>query len=181
MVLVAVAGLFGERLAALGVADGALVAPLAFVLVAVTVVLHGFTLTPFARALGLAGAAVPGVLLVGGSRFSLALAQALGKAEVPVLIADPNRARLRAARQAGVNTFYGDVLSEAAEHNLELAQYGRIIALSDNDAYNTLVTTDLGPEFGRDNIFQGAGPPQRRSGPQRAAQQPRWPCLCRRP
>lgn len=154
VVLVAVAGLFGERLAALGVADGALVAPLAFVLVAVTVVLHGFTLTPFARALGLAGAAVPGVLLVGGSRFSLALAQALGKAEVPVLIADPNRARLRAARQAGVNTFYGDVLSEAAEHNLELAQYGRIIALSDNDAYNTLVTTDLGPEFGRDNIFQ---------------------------
>lgn len=154
VVLVAVAGLFGERLAALGVADGALVAPLAFVLVAVTVVLHGFTLTPFARALGLAGAAVPGVLLVGGSRFSLALAQALGKAAVPVLIADPNRARLRAARQAGVNTFYGDVLSEAAEHNLELAQYGRIIALSDNDAYNTLVTTDLGPEFGRDNIFQ---------------------------
>ncbi|MEC8196899.1 MAG: cation:proton antiporter, partial [Pseudomonadota bacterium] len=154
VVLVAVAGLFGERLAALGVADGALVAPLAFVLVAVTVVLHGFTLTPFARALGLAGAAVPGVLLVGGSRFSLALAQALGKAEVPVLIADPNRTRLRAARQAGVNTFYGDVLSEAAEHNLELAQYGRIIALSDNDAYNTLVTTDLGPEFGRDNIFQ---------------------------
>lgn len=154
VVLVAVAGLFGERLAALGVADGALVAPLAFVLVAVTVVLHGFTLTPFARALGLAGAAVPGVLLVGGSRFSLALAQVLGKAEVPVLIADPNRARLRAARQAGVNTFYGDVLSEAAEHNLELAQYGRIIALSDNDAYNTLVTTDLGPEFGRDNIFQ---------------------------
>ena len=154
VVLVAVAGLFGERLAALGVADGALVAPLAFVLVAVTVVLHGFTLTPFARALGLAGAAVPGVLLVGGSRFSLALAQAMGKAEVPVLIADPNRTRLRAARQAGVNTFYGDVLSEAAEHNLELAQYGRIIALSDNDAYNTLVTTDLGPEFGRDNIFQ---------------------------
>ncbi|MEC7963583.1 MAG: sodium:proton antiporter [Pseudomonadota bacterium] len=154
VVLVAVAGLFGERLAALGAADGALVAPLAFVLVAVTVVLHGFTLTPFARALGLAGAAVPGVLLVGGSRFSLALAQALGKAEVPVLIADPNRTRLRAARQAGVNTFYGDVLSEAAEHNLELAQYGRIIALSDNDAYNTLVTTDLGPEFGRDNIFQ---------------------------
>ena len=73
---------------------------------------------------------------------------------MPVLIADPNRGHLRAARQAGLNTFYGDVLSEAAEHNLELTQYGRIIALSDNDAYNTLITTDLGPEFGRDNVFQ---------------------------
>jgi len=154
VVLVAVAGLFVERLAALGVTDGALVAPLAFVLVAVTVVLHGFTLTPFARLLGLAGAATPGVLLVGGSRFSTALAECLDKAGLRVLIADPNRGHLRAARQAGLSTFYGDVLSEAAEHNLELAQYGRIIALSDNDAYNTLITTDLGPEFGRDNVFQ---------------------------
>ena len=53
VVLVAVAGLFGERLVALGIADGAMMAPLAFGLVAVTVVLHGFTLTPLARALGL--------------------------------------------------------------------------------------------------------------------------------
>ena len=40
VVLVAVAGLFGERLVALGIADGAMMAPLAFGLVAVTVVLH---------------------------------------------------------------------------------------------------------------------------------------------
>ena len=53
VVLVAVAGLFGERLVALGIAAGAMMAPLAFGLVAVTVVLHGFTLTPLARALGL--------------------------------------------------------------------------------------------------------------------------------
>ena len=53
VVLVAVAGLFGKRLVALGIADGAMMAPLAFGLVAVTVVLHGFTLTPVARALGL--------------------------------------------------------------------------------------------------------------------------------
>ena len=55
VVLVAVAGLFGERLVALGITDGAVMAPLAFGLVAVTVVLHGFTLTPVARALGLSG------------------------------------------------------------------------------------------------------------------------------
>ena len=42
IVLIAVAGLFGERLAAAGVPDGALVGPLAFALVVGTVVLHGF-------------------------------------------------------------------------------------------------------------------------------------------
>ena len=52
IVLVAVAGLFGERLVALGIADGAMMPLLAFGLVAVTVVLYGFTLTPVAQEIG---------------------------------------------------------------------------------------------------------------------------------
>lgn len=154
VVLVAVAGLFGERLAALGLEDGARIGPLAFVLVVATVVLHGFTLAPVARLLGLAGSGVPGVLIVGGSPWSVGLAELLKKAEVPVLLADPNRARLRGARAAGLPTYYGDILSEAAEHSLEIAQYGLVLAASDNDAYNTLVATDMAPEFGRENVHQ---------------------------
>jgi NhaP-type Na+/H+ or K+/H+ antiporter len=154
VVLVAVAGLFGERLADLGVPDGATVAPLAFVLVAVTVVVHGFTLAPFARMLGLSGGAVPGVLLIGGSRFTRGLAEALRKVEVPVLIADPNHNNLRAARSEGIPTYSGDILSESAEHWLELVSYDLVVAATENDAYNTLVATDLGPEFGRDNVYQ---------------------------
>ena len=154
VVLVAVAGLFGERLTALGFEDGARIGPLAFALVAATVVLHGFTLRPLARALGLAGGEVPGVLIVGGSRWATGFAEALKKAEVPVLIVDPNRARLRGAREAGLPTFFGDILSEAAEHSLEIACYGIVVAATDNDAYNTLVATDVAPEFGRENVFQ---------------------------
>lgn len=154
VVLVAVAGLFGERLASFGIADGHLIGPLAFALVVFTVVLHGFTLTPFARALGLAGADVPGVLLVGGSRFTTGLAQALKGAGVPVLVTDPNHGHLVRARSAGVPVFYGDILGEAAEHSVEILRYQTVIAASDNDAYNTLVATDLAPEFGRSNIWQ---------------------------
>ncbi|MBI1418323.1 MAG: sodium:proton antiporter [Limimaricola sp.] len=154
VVLVAVAGLFGERLAAMGLPDGTLIGPLAFVLVAVTVVVHGFTLGPLARALGLAAADRPGVLLVGGSAWTMALAEALSKAEIPVLVTDPNRGHLRAARAAGIATFAGEILSKAAEQRLELMHYATLIAATDNDAYNTLVATDLAPEFGRDNVYQ---------------------------
>ncbi len=154
VVLVAVAGLFGERLEALGVEDGALIGPLAFVLVAVTVVVHGFSLIPFARALNLTGAETPGVMLVGGSRFTTALAELLHKAGVPVLLTDPNHGHLREARKLGIQTYYGDVLSKSAEHNLQLISYATVIVATDNDAYNTLVATDLGPEFGRTNVFQ---------------------------
>lgn len=154
VVLVAVAGLFGERLAALGLADGARVAPLAFALVAATVVLHGFILAPLARALGLSAGGPPGVLIVGGCPWSAALGELLQKLELPVLIVDPNRAHLRASREAGLPVFSGDILSEAAEHTLDMVPYGMVVAATDNDAYNTLVATDVAPEFGRENVFQ---------------------------
>ena len=154
VVLIAVAGLFGDRLNALGFEDAALIGPLAFVLVAVTVVLHGFTLAPFARFLGLTGASTPGVILIGGSKFTTGLAEALKKADIPVLMTDPNFGHLRGARAAGISTFSGDILSEAAEHRLEFINYGTLICATDNDAYNTLVATDLAPEYGRENVFQ---------------------------
>ncbi len=156
VVLVAVAGLFGTRLVDLGVADGALIGPLAFCLVAASVVLHGFTLGPFARMLGLTASEVPGVLLVGGSLWTSGLAQAFKEAGVPVLVTDPNRDHLREAREAGLPTFFGDILSEAAELRIEIQGYSTIVAATDNDAYNTLVATDLALEFGRENIWQVA-------------------------
>ncbi|NBC94919.1 MAG: sodium:proton antiporter, partial [Deinococcus-Thermus bacterium] len=154
VVLVAVAGFFGEKLVSVGVADGAIVTPLAFALVAATVVVHGFSLKPLARLLRLASAEQPGLLIVGGSRFATALGQAMQRAGVPVLVADPNWSNLRRPREAGLRTFWGDILSEAAEHGVELVAFEAVLAATDNDAYNTLVATDLGPEMGRENVWQ---------------------------
>ena len=154
VVLVAVAGLFGERLGVLGVPDADRIAPLAFALVAATVVLHGFTLAPFARLLGLTASRLPGVMILGGSKWAVELGLAFQKMELPVIIVDPNITHLRAAREAGLDTFYGDVLSEAAEERVEFMSFEKLICASDNDAYNTLVATDLAPEFGRENVLQ---------------------------
>lgn len=154
VVLLAISGLFAQRLVDEGVADGAVLQPLAFVLVLTTVVLHGFTLKPLATRLGLTSPEAPGMMIVGGSTFATGLAKALGNAGVNVLVTDPNRSMLRSAREAGVPTYYGDILSEAADHGVEFISYSTIFAASDNDAYNTLVATDLAPEFGRDAIWQ---------------------------
>ncbi|MCZ4351429.1 sodium:proton antiporter [Roseovarius aestuarii] len=154
VVLVAVAGLFSERLVAAGIEDATILTPLAFALVAATVVLHGFSLRPLGRVLGLAGGDMPGVIFAGGSQFATSFAEALRKLDVPVLITDPNRARLRSAREAGVPIYVGDILSHGAESGVDFISFGRLIATSDNDAYNTLVATDLAPEFDRANVFQ---------------------------
>ncbi|RCW84130.1 cation:proton antiporter [Paracoccus lutimaris] len=154
VVLVAVSGVFAARLVSDGIEDGVMMVPLAFVLVLATVVLNGFTLAPIARALQLTAGERPGLVILGGSVFATGLAQALEKAGVNVLIADPNRAHLLTARAVGVPYFHGDILSEAAEDSIEFIAYTTLLAASDNDAYNTLVATDLAPELGRDAIWQ---------------------------
>ncbi len=154
IVAVAVSGFFGERLVDLGVADGAMLAPLAFLLVAVTVVVHGFTIGWVARLLGLTSTEPPGVILLGGNGWTIGLARILREAEVPVLLVDRNWHRLGPARAEGIPTYYGEMLSEAAEHAVDLSRYGTLIAATDNDAYNALVCTDAGPELGRNNVFQ---------------------------
>lgn len=154
VVLVAVAGLFGDRLVQAGIEDAAQISSLAFALVAGTVVLHGFTLKPVANLLGLTASSTPGVLLVGGNRWTVEFGSLLKKLDLPVMISDPNRSHLREARDAGLSIYTGDILSEGAEHRLDLMAYETVIAATDNDAYNTLVATDLAPEFGRENVYQ---------------------------
>jgi NhaP-type Na+/H+ or K+/H+ antiporter len=154
VVAVAVSGLFAIALGEQGVADADRLVPLTFAVVIVTVFLHGFSLAPLARLLGLGSAGPDGVLLVGASPWTTALADKLKAMEVPVLIADRNWNRLREARYQGIEVYYGEILSEPAEHHIELNLFGHLIAATDNDDYNALICSDFGPEFGRSNVLQ---------------------------
>lgn len=154
IVAVAVSSFFGAALLAEGYVDGGQLIPLAFAMVFATVALHGFTIGPLAKALGLASRERPGVLIVGASPWSAALAAKLKEMEIPVVVADASWRRLKPVRLADVPTYYGEILSEVTEHHLDLNRFGYLLALSGNEAHNALVATDLAPELGRAAIFQ---------------------------
>ena len=157
VVAVAVAGLFAAELQALGLEEGKMFVPLAFALVFATVTLAGFTIGPLAKMLGLAQGGGNGVLIVGANPWSLGLAKALKAMDVGVLVADTNWRRLRGARLEGHATFYGEVLSENADHRLDHSAFNHLIAATPNDAYNALVCVEFAPELGRHRVFQVAG------------------------
>jgi NhaP-type Na+/H+ or K+/H+ antiporter len=154
IVAVAVAGFFAGELSAIGRTEAEALTPLAFAMVFATVILHGFTIKPIAARLGLAVRGPEGVLIVGANTWSLSLAKTLQELDIPVLIADTNWLRLRRARLDGVPTFYGEILSEAADHRLDHAKYGWLVAASSNDAYNALACVEFAPEIGRHRVFQ---------------------------
>lgn len=153
IVAVAVSSLFATLLEDLGrrgdsrfyFSGAEQITPLAFAMVFVTVVLHGFTIGPMARRLGLARKERPGVLLVGVNPWSIDLAKVLKDVGIEPILADNNWRRLRPAREAGLNTFFGEVLSEEAEVRLDHAAFDQVVGLSANEPYNALVSGHFAP------------------------------------
>lgn len=154
IVAAATAGLFGPAMVSAGYADARILLPLVFAVIIATVVLHGLTLGPLARRLDLAAEDDNGVLIVGASPWSLALAKVLKSLDVEVLMVDGVYARLKNARMEGIDVYYGEILSEHAEHALETHHLGHLLCATPNDFYNALVCNALGPEFGRHRAFQ---------------------------
>ncbi|MDG5748183.1 sodium:proton antiporter [Qipengyuania sp. XHP0207] len=154
IVLVAISGLFALRLSELGFSDGNLLIGLSFAVVVVTIVAHGFTIDLVARWLKVKGATRPGILIVGSTPWTIALAEQMRDLKAPVLIVDASWQRLGLARQKGVPFYHGEILNEATEHNLELAPYQNLVAATENEAYNALVCNEFAHEIGRDKVFQ---------------------------
>ncbi len=157
IVAVAVAGFFATELETLGRPEGALLVPLAFLMVFATVIAHGFTISPLARRLGLSRSTAEGVIVVGSNAWSVGLAKAIADLGAPVMVADVSYRRLKKARDAGIPSFIGEVLSEQADHRLDHANLGYLVAATANDAYNALVCVQFAPELGRHRVWQLSG------------------------
>lgn len=154
IVAAATAGLFGPALEAAGYPDAAKLLPLVFLVIMVTVLAHGFTIGRLARKLDLAAENDNGLLIVGASPFTLALATKLKKLNQEVLLVDGVYQRLKPARMQGVDVYYGEILSDHAEHHLEAQHLNHVLAATDNEFYNALVCKGKGRRFGHHRTFQ---------------------------
>ncbi len=165
IVAAATAGVFGPALVLAGHEDAAALLPIVFSVIAVTVLLHGFTLGPLARRLGLAAGARNGLLIIGSSTFALQLAKALAKADVPVLVADGSYRRSEPLRRAGVDVWAGEILSEHGEHDFDTSHLSHALAATDNDYYNAIAARSQTAAFGSNRSLQLAMQPENQSLP----------------
>jgi CPA1 family monovalent cation:H+ antiporter len=153
IIAAAISALFALRLQDMGYAQAAFLVPLSFVVIAGTVILQSITSRPLAVLLGLANPEPEGVLFVGAHPLSNALANVLTKNGFQTLICSSSWAGLREPRMSGVDTYYGNPLSQHAEHNLDLTGIGKVFGISNNTAFNDLVCNHFATDFGRPNVF----------------------------
>lgn len=166
IVAAATASIFGPALVAAGYPEAEILMPLVFLVILVTVIAHGVSLAPLARRLGLAAEEENGLLIIGASDWTHALAKVLCEHDVDVLVTDGSWHRLKPIRMDGIRTYYGEVLSEHAEHELDVEHLSFLLSATDNDYYNALVCKAMGGQFGHHRTFQLA-PPSESSSEQR--------------
>ncbi|WP_041123573.1 cation:proton antiporter [Jeotgalibacillus alimentarius] len=154
IVALTVSGYFASVLLDTGFEDAEILTALTFALVFSTVVAHGFSIGWVAKKLKLANDDRPGMIIVGGNAFTRGLSAILQEVKVPVILVDSTWRNLAPARQRGVQTFHGELLSEQTEYKLDMTPYEAIIAASSLDSYNALVCSTFTPSIGRKHLFQ---------------------------
>ena len=153
IVAAAVSAAFALRLEELGVEEASLLVPLTFVVIMGTVIVQGLTAGPLARLIGVMEPEPRGVLLVGAHPLARKLGLALQDSGFRVLLCDTSWEAVAEARMAGLPTFYGSPVSEAADRHLDLVGIGRLMALSPSAQMNALAAHRYAHEFGRGSIY----------------------------
>lgn len=154
IVAVATASLFGPELVKAGYTDASKLLPVVFLLIIATVIAHGLTISKLAQHLNMAAKENNGLLIVGANTWTLALASALQKLDINVLVLDGAYNHLSPFRMNNINVFYGELLSEEAEQELESEHLNYLLCATENDYYNALICKAQGEHFGHHRTFQ---------------------------
>ncbi len=153
IVAAAIAALFAIRLGSQGYDQAPLLVPLTFLVIIGTVVLQSATARPIARALKVAEPEPKGFLIIGANPVARTIAITLCEKGFRTLLADTYWDNIRAARMAGLATYYGNAVSEHADRNLDLVGIGRVLALSPQKELNALACVRYRSELGNESVF----------------------------
>ena len=154
VVAAAIGGALTPRLREAGYEDAANLVPLLFCVILATVVLHGLTVVPFARALGLSGRGTGGLLIVGVSNWAIDLARVLAQEGIDAVLVDESYRSTSQARLRGVEAIHGDVRDEDTLDELPLERVSWALVATEDDNYNALACVGMVGALGREHILQ---------------------------
>ncbi len=154
IVAAAVSSLFTIQLIETGYADAEILGPLVFLIIGGTVLVQGGTAKPVAQWLGVSEADPQGFLFVGSTELTRQLGSLLQDLGYRVLIVDSNYDGISRARLMGLETYHGNVLSEATEDDMDFSGLGRMLAMTRNDEANALACKHMEDAFSSRNVYQ---------------------------
>ncbi|HCT55196.1 MAG TPA: hypothetical protein DF712_22335, partial [Balneola sp.] len=130
IVAAAISAVFALRLEQEGYAEASQLVPYTFIVIIVTVTIYGLTASPVARLLKVAKPDPNGVIILGAHNWARKIALILKEMGFKVLLADSNWDNVSTARKSGIDTYYGNILSEYAADEIDLEGIGKMLSLT---------------------------------------------------
>jgi NhaP-type Na+/H+ or K+/H+ antiporter len=154
IVCAAVAAIFALRLEQEGAPGAELLVPLAFLVIISTVVLQSLTSKSLAEWLGVRESAPSGFLIVGGGRVGRMLAKSLKEHDVRVVISASDWDHVSQSRMDGIETYFGNPISDHADRYLDLSGIGNLISLSGRANFDALAAQHFRRIFGPGHLYE---------------------------
>lgn len=145
------------------------IVPITFIVIIATVTFYGLVAPFAARTLGVSDQNPQGILFIGCSPWVRAVAAALKKRNLTVLLVDTNRINVRAAKMEHLPAWQGSILAEYALRELDLRGIGRVFALTPNEEVNTLALQRLSEHFDTAGLYTLPLRTPRKKGEEKAA------------
>lgn len=153
IVAAAVTALFALRLQDIGLEKADLLVPLAFAIIIGTVVVQGSTAKFLANRLGVAEPDDSGFLIIGANSVARVIAKALNDNGFRTRLTDGSWTNVKEARMTGLETYYGNAVSEHADRHLDLIGLGQVLALTPQSELNALAGLRYKTEFGSNHVY----------------------------
>lgn len=154
IVAAAISSLFVLKLASYDLKGTQLLVPLVFVIIVGTVFIQSLGAKAIANKLGVSEPQPNGVFIVGGNEMALIIAESLASNDFSVTVANTNFEIIKKARMLGLNTYYGNPVSEHADRYIDLVGLGSLFAMSSRQETNVLTALKYRHEFGDNNIYR---------------------------
>ncbi|MGM8899632.1 MULTISPECIES: cation:proton antiporter [unclassified Psychrobacter] len=154
IVAAAISSLFAIRLQEYDIQGVELLVPLVFMVIIGTVMIQGLGAKMVGNLLGVREPATNGILVVGSNPIALLVATSLRDQGFDVIVAHNNYTNIAGARMSGLRTYFGNPVSDHADHHLDLIGIGHLFAMSTDKELNTLSEIHYRHEFGEQKIFR---------------------------
>ncbi len=154
IVAASVASVFSFNLVEAGMTEAEQLVSLTFLVIISTVVFYGLTAGLVARRLDISEDDPQGVLIVGAHELSRAIACILQEYGFVAKLLDTNWHNIHEGQKQGLDTHYGNALSEDVLEDLDLTGIGRLLAMTPNNEVNSLAAIHFPEVFSRAEIYQ---------------------------
>lgn len=154
IVAAAISSLFAIRLQEYDIQGVELLVPLVFLVIIGTVMIQGLGAKIVGNFLGVREPETNGILVVGSNPIALLVATSLKDQGFDVIVAHNNYTNIARARMSGLRTYFGNPISDHADHHLDLIGIGRLFAMSTDREMNTLSEIHYRHEFGERKIYR---------------------------